>query len=271
MKHLCLAAAFALAPFTALAQETAPTAPASAESAASASPTYAVPVESVEIGGARARLLETGGAAGGYAVIVRTSMMQTSILTNTSANVNLNYRYTGADNAELLRGVCRLRSSGRSLLGVQWNQSTSQLYACEARDQPEGAYAIEVMLPAFREASFSLGGFSMSAGDDDFGPEAQAILRARMSFEGVAYEAAPTAFGREGLMMDRRVVEGYVISRDGQPVGRIDFEGNSANRGTITAPVADADGRRAVIFMALQLLAMPDLYSSTVREEYLNR
>lgn len=271
MRHLCLIAACALLlPFSAVAQELATTAPADAP-AATAAPIYAVPVETLEIGGADARLFETGGSAGGYSVIVRASMMQTSLLTNNRSRVTLNYRYNGADGAELLRGACRTQSGGRSLLGVRWDQATSQLYACEARDQPEGAYAIEVTLPAFREASFSLGGFSMSAGDDDVGPEAHAILHARMSFEGVVYQAEPTAFGEEGMMMDRRVVEGYVISRDGHPVGRIDFEGNSASRGTITAPVADADGRRAVIFMALQLLAMPDLYSSHVREEYLNR
>jgi hypothetical protein len=33
--------------------------------------------------------------------------------------------------------------------------------------------------------------------------------------------------------------------------------------GTIIAPVADADGRRAVLYMALQLLAMPDFIPPT--------
>ncbi len=93
---------------------------------------------------------------------------------------------------------------------------------------------------------------------------------ARLAYEGATYEAVPTAFGREGLM-DPRVVQGFVISRDGQAVGRIDFRDNSRNGGVITAPAADTDGRRAVLFMALQLHAMPDLYSSTERERYLNR
>ncbi len=263
MKRLCLAVACALLPLSAFAQE--PAAPADG------APTYAVPVESLEIGGARAHFMETGGSAGGYAVTVRSSAMQTNILTRNRTRVTLNYRFVGADETELLTGACRLQSGGRSLLGVHWNQSTSELYACEARDQPEGAYAMEVTLPAFRETSFGIGGVSISAGEDETGPEAHAILHARLSFDGVAYDAAPTGFGRENPMMDRRVVEGYIISRDGQPVGRIDFSGNSNNRGTIAAPVADADGRRAVLFMALQLLAMPDFYSSHVRQQYLNR
>lgn len=265
MKYACLIAACVLLPVTAFAQEPAATA------TTVEAPAYAVPVESLEIGGADARLFETGGSAGGFSVTVRASVMTTNLLTRNRSRVTLNYRYTGADGSELLRGACRLQSDGRSLLGVRWDQATSQLYACGARDQPEGAYVIEVTLPAFREASFSIGGMSVTAGEDDIGPETQAILHARMSFEGVVYEAAPTGFSEESVMMDRRVVEGFIISRDGQPVGRIDFEGNSVSRGTITAPVADEDGRRAVIYMALQLLAMPDFYSSHVREDYLSR
>jgi hypothetical protein len=268
MRILCLIAACALLPFSAFAQESAT--PSAEASAAATAPTYAVPVESLEIGGADARLFETGGAAGGYSVMVRTSTTQTSFLTRDRARVTLNYRFTGVDEAELLRGVCQLRAEGRSYLGVSWDQRTSELYACGARDQAEGAYTLEVTFPAFREAGFSIGGFSMSAGDDDVGPEAQAILAARLGYEGVTYEATPTGFSAPRLMADR-IVQGYTISRDGQLVGRIDFQGQTRNRGTIIAPGADADGRRAVLFMALQLLAMPDFYSSNVRAEYLNR
>lgn len=37
-----------------------------------------------------------------------------------------------------------------------------------------------------------------------------------------------------------------------------------------TAPVADADGREAVLFIAMQLHAMPDLFAPGVREEMTN-
>lgn len=126
-------------------------------------------------------------------------------------------------------------------------------------------------LPTFGGGGFENDRFGISIGGDDASPEAQAILAARLTYEGVTYEAAPTNFSASRLMAPDRIVLGYTISRDGQPVGRIDFRGNSRNRGTIIAPMADADGRRAVLFMALQLLAMPDFYSSNVRETYLNR
>lgn len=273
MRHLFVIGACALLPFNAFAQQSA--GPAAAPAAAATAP-YAVAVEALEIGQARAGLMETGRSAGGYAFIARTTGHRTNglSLSRDAWRLSVNYRFVGAENAELLSGVCRLDSEGRSLLGVQWDQRTSGLYACTTEGQPEGAYAMEVTLPAFREASagfgFGVGGISIGGGDDGDEPDLQAILRARASYEGVTYEATPTGFGQEGFM-DPRVVQGFIISRDGQPVGRIDFEDNARNGGTVTAPTADADGRRAVLYVALQLHAMPDLYSSTERDRYLNR
>ena len=124
---------------------------------------------------------------------------------------------------------------------------------------------MEVTVPAFREASVGMSfgsiGLGASKGDDQRNPDIQAILRARMSYDGATYEATPTGFGSEGLL-DPRVVEGYVILRDGAPVGRVDFPDKSVKGGTITAPTTDADGRKAVLFMTMLLHAMPDLYSS---------
>lgn len=257
MRLLCLVAAFALTPFSAFAQD-------------SAAPAYSVAVETLEIGNARARFMEAGGAAGGYSVVARTSTTQTSMLTRDRGRVTLNYRFTGADGGDLLTGVCELRTEGRSFLGFSWDQRTTKLYTCNASDQPEGAYAIEVSFPAFGEAGFENERFGISIGADDASPEAQAILAARMSYEGVTYQAAPIGFGAPRMMAPNRIVLGYAISRDGQPVGRIEFRGDSRNRGTIVAPAADADGRRAVLYFALQLLAMPDFYSSNVRATHLN-
>jgi hypothetical protein len=273
MRRLFVIAACALLPFNAFAQDSGT--PVEAAGANAAAP-YAVAVETLEIGQARAGLMETGRSAAGYSFIARITGHRTNglSLSRDAWRVSTNYRFVGADNVEVLSGVCRLDSEGRSLLGVQWDQRTSGLYACTAEGQSEGAYAMEVTLPAFRQASagfgFGIAGISVGGGEDGDEPDLQAILRARASYEGVTYEATPTAFGREGFM-DPRVVQGFIISRDAQPVGRIDFEDNSRNGGTITAPIADADGRRAVLYIALQLHAMPDLYSSTERERYLNR
>jgi hypothetical protein len=271
MRHLLLAAVCAALPLSAVAQEPAAT-PVPSASATAGAPAFAAPVESLEIGEARAGLMSTGRSAGGHSLIARITGHRTNglSLTRDAWRVSVDYRFAGQENAGLLEGVCRLESEGRSLLGVQWDQRTAGLYSCVAENQPQGAYALEVTMPVFREASIGFGGISIGGGDDGDNAALQAILRARLSYEGATYEAVPTGFGREGLM-DPRVVEGYLISRDGQPVGRVDFQDRSRDGGTVTAPVADADGRRAVLFMALQLHAMPDFYSSTERERYLNR
>jgi hypothetical protein len=270
MRHLLLIAACAMLPFSVLAQE--PAAAPAPEAAAAGAPAFTAPVESLEIGEARAGLMSTGRAAGGHSLVARITGHRTNglSLTRDAWRVSVDYRFAGAENAGLIEGVCRLESEGRSLLGVQWDQRTAGLYSCAAENQPEGAYALEVTMPAFREASVGFGGISIGGGDEGDDADLQAILRARLSYEGATYEAVPTGFGREGFM-DPRVVEGYLISRDGQPVGRVDFQDRSRDGGAVTVPVADADGRRAVLFMALQLHAMPDLYSSTERERYLNR
>ncbi len=183
MRHLCLIAACALLPFNAFAQEPAATTAAEVPTATAASP-YAVPVETLEIGQARAGLMETGRSVGGYSFIARATGHRTNglSLTRDAWRVSVDYRFVGAENAALLNGVCRLDSEGRSLLGVQWDQRTSGLYACAAEGQPEGAYAMEVTLPTFREASvssgFGIAGISIGGGDDGDQPALQAILRA---------------------------------------------------------------------------------------------
>lgn len=96
-------------------------------------------------------------------------------------------------------------------------------------------------------------------------PDKYKVLKARMLYKGVTYEAVPTSFDEKLEYYHQRVAQGYAITRDGKPVGRIDFKRNSSNGGTITAPVAEADGREAVIFLAVQLLAMPEANSPALR------
>ncbi|MBI5939706.1 MAG: hypothetical protein HY859_04700, partial [Caulobacterales bacterium] len=86
---------------------------------------------------------------------------------------------------------------------------------------------------------------------------------------GVVYEAIPTGFHPEREASQQRVADGYTISREGQLVGRIDFPdykgtiinfaGNYERDGTfITAPVAEGEGREAVIFFAAHLFSLPE-------------
>ena len=265
LRHWVLIAACMLSPVAASAQSGA--APTTTTSAAAP---YSRPVETLQIGGARAGLMQSGAAVGGYSVLYQTSQMRTSLFTQTRTRLTNNFHFNGTDGADLLTGRCVLRSEGRSLLGVDWNQHTTQVYGCEIVNQPDGQYDLEVALPAFRESHFGIGGLSISGGDDFNSDEQHAILRAKMVYEDVSYEATPTGFGPVP-MMGPRVVEGFVITRDGAPVGRVDFVRGSPKSGAITAPVADADGRRAVLFMALNLLLMPDLYAPYVRNQVLGR
>ncbi|MGD9982040.1 MAG: hypothetical protein AB7H66_16880 [Hyphomonadaceae bacterium] len=262
MKRLVLAALCAAFAGAAYAQdETAPAAPV--ESAPSP---YAVPVETLQLSGARAGFAESGSSAGGYSLIVRRTSSSSSVFTRTRMRFSTHFRFVhGETNA--LAGVCRIKMDGNSLWGIDWNQRTTQAYACEFDDQPPEQYALEVAIPAFNESRISIGNFGMTAERDVDEAELHAILRARLVYQGATYEALPTAF-REETLWARRLVEGYVITRDGAPVGRIDFQsGNINNRATLAAPASDADGRAAVLFLLLHLNAMPDLYSPVTRGE----
>jgi hypothetical protein len=269
MKQLLLLCAIAWFPLSANAQEMSPQ-----TASVSAAP---VPAEAIEIASARRGLMFAGSSAGGLTLVARESTLRTSLFTQDRSRLTRTFRFLGADDAPIVGGACILRTQGRSLLGFQWNQRTTQLYACAVEDQPEAQFAFEVAVPAFQESSFSIGGFSMSAQDDVPEAEQQAVLRGRMVYRGVTYEAVPTGFDEQrggGFSImgagQRRIVQGFIIMRDGAETGRVMFNMRDASGGTITAPVADAEGREAVLYMALQLHAMPDLFSPNVREEIAN-
>jgi hypothetical protein len=220
--------------------------------------------------GADAKLLEQGAAAGGYSTLYRGLRTGMRIVSNTRSRYRAFFRFTDAAGTDLYTGVCQIRTEGNSAFGIRWNQRTSQLYGCEFTDKPADRFGLEVIVPAFKEGGFSIGGLTVDVSGDIPDAELQAVLKARMVFDGVTYEATPTGFARNPDW-DRRVVQGFTITRDGALVGRIDFgNDNTFNRGHITAPTAEADGKQAVQFFAQQLYIMPDLYSSTVRSE-LNR
>lgn len=229
-------------------------------------PIYGVPVEALQITGAKAGFMEMGAAAGGDSILYRSMVSSSQVLTKTRSKLTISFRFLGADQAILQAGKCTIRTEGRSMFGVEWNHLTTQLYTCEIKDRAPDSHAMEVALPALKQGGFSLGGMSISASDDVNDPATQAILRGRMTYGSVKYEAVPTGFDPITPISGRRVVQGYVITRNGTPVGRIAFQGASTTKGTLTVPVSAADGREAVIFMALNLLIMPDLYSPEVRE-----
>lgn len=260
LQHAAIAA-FLLAPTLALADPPAAPAPVA---------TYAVATEELAITGANAKLMEQGEAAGGYSLLYRGGQgMSVRIGTQSKSSYRNIYRFIDATGAELITGVCRIRTEGQSAFGIHWDQQTSQLYACDMKDKPTDRFGIEVTVPAFKQGHFSIGGMTVQTSEDIPDAALQAVLKARMVYDGVAYDAAPTGFARPTGLSQRRIVQGYTITRDGALVGRIDLGRDMMHRGMIVAPTAESDGRQAVLFFAHQLSIMPDLYSATVRSEVL--
>ena len=234
-----------------------------------ASPTNAPPSagEPLEIGSAKgAGMLESGASAGGYAMIVKEKKSSSFFLMNSKSTFTNEFRFL-KDGMQLVDGACTLKSEGFTLLNLDLSKN-AQAYICKVSGQPDDHYTMQVDLPQFPKSDLGIGFLALSTSSSKEDAALQAVLRARLVYRGGTYDALPTGFGKQGLM-SRRVVEGYVISRDGKAIGRIDFNGGAAHRGEITAPVADPDAREAVLFMALSLNAMPDLYSASTRSEVL--
>lgn len=279
MNLVRLIALGALVPAAALAQEpeqapAADVAPAiaeqaveqTAEAAAEAAPLM---LETLVIGrGSGGRMLERSAAAGGYTIHTFTSQRANMGLFESGMRMNKNFRFFGAGETAIMEGDCTVRTQGRSLFGVEWDVENAQSYTCAGDDVDAAVFGMEVLLPVFRGGGgFSIGGLSMSSSGGEATAEQQAVLRARMVYQGATYEAAPTGFTRASRPFGERVVDGYTISRDSVTIGGVDFEPNDVREGTISAPVAGHPDREAVIFMALHLLSMPDIYSSHVRDQ----
>ncbi|MGD9967190.1 MAG: hypothetical protein AB7T59_11760 [Hyphomonadaceae bacterium] len=270
MKHVFAAViGLALCGVASAQEATAPAAtPAPAQDAAA--PTYAVPVESIRLGGANARLVETGASAGGYSLIQRQALgaFNSQVFGQTRIRYAKRYRFVQGEDNVVFTGACRMSMEWQSMFGVQYDQRTNQAYTCDFENQAAEQYALEVAIPAFNETRGGFGNFSFTAAPDVDPAVQQAILRGRMVYQGVPYDALPTGFRRERGGFERRVVAGYTVTRDGALVGRIDFdESNQNNRATVTVPVAEADGRAAVLLLLLHLNNMPDMYSTRTREE----
>ncbi len=228
---------------------------------------YSVATETIEL---RARgLMRRTIEASEYSYSARQSTQRSRIFGRTRSTVRINYAFSDGEEARDIAGQCSLRAEGSSIAGYDFANQTLQLYACQA-DTPEGNdIALEVALPAFAESGARFGGFSVSFNTEDIA-EQRRLLRADMVFDGQSFQALPAGF-RDAGMMGARSVEGYTITQDGALIGRIDFGRNSPTQGRIVVPVSETDHRRAVMYMALSLMEMPDLFAERVREETLGR
>ncbi|HWA23954.1 MAG TPA: hypothetical protein VG735_16290 [Caulobacterales bacterium] len=250
--------ALAFTPLAAFAQaSSAPPAPATA---AAAGP-YAVPVETIELGAAKGRFLETAFSAGEYAFFSRTGMTQKGTglqimgSNQKRTEVNVDYRFTKGETA-LSAGRCSVQT--KSFSGL-WNTATNSLYTCQFGDLPLTDYALEIAVPNIAPEGH---GFISIAKDD---PDKYKVLKARMLYKGVYYEATPTELDPRREAFHARVAKGYSITQDGKAVGRIDFKEGFAGKGALTAPAAGEKDREAVIFLAAQLVVMPEANSPALR------
>jgi len=239
--------------------------PAAAQSSApqSAPPTaFSVPVEKLELEKGKGKFFETSFSVGGYDFFSRSSLTQTetglTILGSDQkkSKVRVGYRFLKSDGSKVASGVCNVET--KSFSGL-WNTAVNSLYTCQFNDLSPVDYALEVAVPNIPPHG---GGFLAVWKID---PDKYKVLKARMLYKGITYEAVPTALDIDREAAQERVAKGYVITLDGKAIGQIDFKGNSDNRGTITAPVAEADGREAVIFLSAQLLDMPEANSPALK------
>jgi hypothetical protein len=249
------------------AEEAAP-APAAEPSA------YAIPVEALSLGKAKGKWTESVFAAGDYVfasetrVVDRSGGFSIDVLGSSRAKkeVIVNYRFTRADGEARADGRCTITTKTWSGL---WNTADNTLYTCVFKDMPTERFALEAVVPDLTAESTSMLSFS-NADEEKF-----KTMQARLLYDGVLYEAVPTGLEPDNEFAQQRVAKGYSISRAGETVGRIDFPdlkgkmvfGDPDKKSIITAPVAEADGREAVIFFAAQLLRLPEANSPALKAE----
>lgn len=177
--------------------------------------------------------------------------------------IKVEYRFMSDATTERHKGLCSIDSQKReSAFGFVIQAKSSDLYACSFEGSSATDYALEASVVPFGEISVGTSTFSV-ASDYDTNDAKYARTIIRMTYEDATYEAIPTTYDPDRTIS--RMIDGYVIYRDQKQVGRVDFQGNNRNKATITAPVAAEDGREAVIFMAAQLVAMPDLNAGFMR------
>ncbi|ATC31134.1 hypothetical protein CA606_01540 [Caulobacter vibrioides] len=230
---------------------------------------FAVPVEALKLGGAKAGFMESGASAGGRQMLVKTYQRTSQGFVNSKSKITKAFRFMTADGAVTLAGKCVIRAEGRNLLGIDYTKTDARGYNCAAEDQAPEQYAMEVALPSFGDARIG-GALGLTIKKDRPTSDVQAVLRGRLIYAGVAYEAKPTGFYTDSFMA-RRVVRGYDILRDGKLIGRLSYPQkemtSTKDQGDIIVPTSQADGRDAVLFMVMSLNAMPDVYAEQVRRE----
>lgn len=262
-------AAASLAPTFASAEKKAPEAvdPADLVVPVANPADYAVPVEAFKLGKAKVKPYDLAFSASDYIFASTASLKEVAyregFLKNaTYYDVKVDSTFTKLDGAPVRSGRCAVTIVIRS---GAWTKSEYRPYVCQFDGVDPAAFSLNAMVPDLVYADVDRDKlFTIERND----PDKFKALKATMRYNAVVYEAVPTGLTPDRESERRRVANGYLISRDGKLVGRIDFptyrgvivdESRGYDRkSVITAPTAESDGREAVIFFAAQLLRLPE-------------
>lgn len=237
---------------------------------------YAVPVEAFhlgKLGKIKGKFLgDTSFSAGDYAFAFDTNVTETNkgglfaidipgySSHKSWRSIVVDYRVSKLGGPQSGQGKCIVDlKNATSLL----EKTATNPYVCVFDSLGSTSYALDVVLPSIPPSGPGVS--LVKANEENF-----RALKARMRYNDVAYEAVPTGFAFDRGEIHRRIATGYSITQDGKLVGRIDFPdtkvivdfaGSFDRKSVITAPVAESDGREAVIFFAAQLFALPEANS----------
>lgn len=258
------------------AQSTTPQAAPAPAPAAPAEPSFAVPVEQLTLGKGKGGFMSVAFSTAGYNFSSSTSVQDGNersvrVLGSTVSKDRVVVKYKVLkDGQPFESGTCAV--AVRMWSGL-WNQAENSLYSCVRKDGGAGPadFLLEAGLPDIAPSSKA----SISMREDK--PVDYTVLKARMRYSGSVYQAVPTGIDPKQAERRFRAAKGWLITRDGKPVGRIDFPprtgsgwsdviGSYDRKSIITAPVNAADGREAVIVFAAHLLFLPEANSPILEE-----
>jgi hypothetical protein len=230
---------------------------------------FAIPVETLTLAKAKGKLMESAISVGGYTIASSIDVVDGGPAYGddrapwrAKKQAMISTRFSKDDGTVLLTAQCSTyyRMWSRQL------EKAGSVHSCAFEGSAATDASLEVVLPKI--AAPSTGPITIIVEDIDADETRYNGMRARMRYKDVTYEAAPFGVDHKRCGTAYRVALGYTIARDGKLIGRIDFPppkravmafGDSLDRqSVITAPVADADGREAVILFAAQLLRMPE-------------
>lgn len=226
---------------------------------------YSVPVEAFTLGKAKVKTHDFAFSAGDYIFASSTDLTfvtdrQGLFKYTKESAVTVDYSFTRLDSTPVRLGRCvgtvKIKSGPDQ-------KSEFSPYFCRSEGGFQTGEAFEAVVPSLTLTDEET---LLSVQTED--PEKFKALKAMMRYSGVVYDALPTGLTPSRESEERRVANGWAITREGKLVGRIDFpnykglivdeHGGYQRKSVITAPLAESDGREAVIFFASQLLLLPE-------------